>query len=1561
MPSRTKNSTKKPSAAAPASKTVQDQDTNTQETSSSSCTQHKASKSRTRSKSSSPDTSVECPYCDKELSSGYLREHLDSIHRRDFLHNAHEVLKKLKISQCQACKKHFKCRTNIVVRKHPCEPTDQEHPAQKALEQGTAVSDSDNGSSSVDTPAADASEPAAEAEPHVQQVNAANGSAEEKLAIEGDQPESNHQDELATPEAFVRWACQVNSLKELPKACKSVFIQHNRLLWANELAPTQDATPSQVGKCVRAMLRICKTALLRPKRGGGRGARFRNRVRRHIKKSSQLNLADLSDDRDGSQPVRARLAAKLSSRNKSSSKTNSSSAYTLDKRSQLKKSIARAKAILRAGNSQFGNNTKRISRAVTALSRVGSLVMNAAAFEKLDELHPEPPANGPKIPDLPNEAECGPKDLGDERLVHKTLQGLASGAAAGASGWTAELLLVLWEDPKCRGALTNVIAHLANGNIDKRSGDLLRASLLLPFKKPDNKDGVRPIAMGEVLYKCVGKYLMTKHKDAVRDALPSIQLGVGADGGPEVAVHTILNALHKKYPGLDNILISDDLPNAYNERSRARMLKILFSKKKLSPLFRFAHWAYGTPSALFTVSRGKILWKRDSLEGVKQGDPIATFLFALSVQATFEEAHKIDNVTAVAVCDDLEIVGPIEDAFKAYEAVAEAQRKEGMNRVTKKRFVLWIHNREPPDRLKDLCELHDLKLIGGSYLEADDSDGDDAEPQWEGGAAKVLGCLFSANWKVTEKWVCEKVQKHLPFFRAVAHEDMPAQHAVTLLRSAGLPRMNYLTRTVPPEVVAKGATLFDELVLATLVKTCEISLQEEDDGKLTSESKRVVDQIARPTKLAGLGFRRTADAAPAAFLAAAMQARHAVRQTESAAEEENKYLIERKSAHHAVVDRLMAAIVAGMIPADKMATLSDANRGKLTEAALKQLGKSLDGLGFGLTGDAKEFCKDVDQLWTAKKMQKKILLKCELLEYRALSQHVDKDTRARLLSLSAQGSSAWTLTPAFEPSHLMTTAEYRRAIHYALNLHQLDSNTVLCPLCKKANTPQHPLNCHKSRSIARTAMHDNIEVAVTRDFRDELMWHTLRQPKATKTGNFTDLRVYMPLAAGQKNSVFEIDFVTVDPTCATHIKSAQNEGGAAAEAEQRKTRKHAPRLADTHIGFTPFGIETYGATGEGANAIMKAIARNLSEMRPDLYDLDRLQQHIRTKISVARARGLAMGLTAHLSLCRNVLDKDLHGFELREAKTEHVPSMLFNAYCLEQDNADDQDDHDYNDNELQEQDNANDSQDLLDSILMPPPQATPPSGAVAPKPPGEHMSPVDDTARTPAGNSSSSPLSSSQLTEAESDKRLSQPVQTSVSIAQLPLNLGDVTVGTSIAKEFLNEHLNLDLQNTLGDGNCGPLACLHAAHHHHLWGKSSSKNPRSAKAIRSAVAEFVEDSANDGQLALILGESQKKTRSQKSLRARASDWVKNFGDEHQDVRHAKLHVGATFMKAFTLMMGVGCRLTEVYRDPSSERTMILARDGITFYDYDVDMYEPDVILEFVHCQGKGSGHWTWAK
>jgi hypothetical protein len=1471
-----------------------------------------------------------------------------------------------------------------------------------------------NSSSSSSTPAAEAQGPAPMDSPTAEMPDHAANPAGDKTDGEAKGQEPDQKDQPPTPEEFVEWACKVDTLKDIPKACKSVFIQHCRTMWANELAPTQDASPTQVGTCVLAMLQVCKTALVKPKRGGRRGAKFRARVRRRIAKTTTLRQQRqqrLSQQGDSDESSSDYLPAHLQSKASKTSKTTKAykhrhGAAITSRRSQLKKSIARAKSILRAGNSQFGNNTKRISRAVAALNRAGTLVLDDATFEKLEKLHPKPSADGEKIPDLPSEAECGPRDLGDERLIHKTLQGLASGAASGASGWTAELMLVLWEDQKCREAITNVIAHLANGNIDKESGDILRASLVLPFQKPEDPEGVRPIAMGEVIYKCVGAYMMTKHKDLVKEALPGIQLGVGADGGPEVAVHVILNALRKKHPGLYNILISDDLPNAYNERSRARILQILFSNKKLKPFFRFAHWAYGTPSALFTVSRGKIVWKGFSMEGVKQGDPIATFLFALSVQATFEEAHKFENVTAVAICDDLEIVGPIESAFQAYEAVAEAQLKEGMNRITNKRFVLWIHNREPPERLRELCDQHGLKLVAG----AEEDDDAIMEPQWVGGSAKVLGCMISANEKTTEEWVCEKVLKHLPFFRAVAHEDMPAQHAVTLLRAAGLPRMNYLTRTTPHEVVKKGAQMFDELVLATLVKTCEIRLEEEENGELTPESKEAIDQIARPTRHAGLGFRRTADTASAAFLAAAMQARLANPQDET--DKDSQYLIDREAAHHAIVKRMFDAIVEGMAPAYKRDTFSEAEKGKLTEAAIKQLNISLDGLGLSMSGKAAQFCKDVDEMWTAKKMQKKLVQKCELLEYRAKHQYADKTTRARLLSLSAQGSSAWTLTPAFEASHLMSTPEYRRAIHYALNLHQLDSNTILCPMCGKDNTPQHPLNCHKTRSMARTAMHDNLEIAVTRDFHDELMWHTLRQPKATRTGNFTDLRVYRPLARGQKNSVYEIDFVTVDPTCDTHVKSAQKEGGAALDAEQRKISKHAPRLAASGIGFTPFGIETYGAVGKGANAIMKTLARNLSEMWPELYDLDRLQQHIRTKISVARARGLAMGLTAHLSQCLNVLEKDLHGHKLRDAKHEHFPSSLFIGYCQEQDNADDKDQENdnqeynkqkqqtgisnqdtcnlitplleaaLNSNELAQMQNPtdfedvdltsqqhfveqqqNNTQDSIDTqtLFMTSPPATPPMDAVAHKTPVEHMNGTDNT-QAPATtndsvNADTSLLTSSPLnlgaSGSSTDLNKSQPAQNRVSITNMPQCLGEIAMGKSVAKQFLSQHTGLELQHTLGDGNCGPLACLHSATAMNLWDKTS-KNPTSAKGIRNAVVDFVEEDANEEQLAKIFGVHKKRTRSQMCLKARAADWAKSFG---RDLRHDKVHVAGCFMRAFTIMMGVGCRFTETLRDPADKGKMIATRDGATICEDE----EPEVILEFVLCQGKKTSHWTWAK
>ena len=51
------------------------------------------------------------------------------------------------------------------------------------------------------------------------------------------------------------------------------------------------------------------------------------------------------------------------------------------------------------------------------------------------------------------------------------------------------------------------------------------------------------------------------------------------------------------------------------------------------------------------------------------------------------------------------------------------------------------------------------------------------------------------------------------FFNALTNEQLPAQHALILLRASGIPRLNYLLRTTPPSVHGDAAEEFDGLVL----------------------------------------------------------------------------------------------------------------------------------------------------------------------------------------------------------------------------------------------------------------------------------------------------------------------------------------------------------------------------------------------------------------------------------------------------------------------------------------------------------------------------------------------------------------------------------------------------------------------------------------------------------------------------------------------------------------------------------------------------------------------------
>ena len=83
-------------------------------------------------------------------------------------------------------------------------------------------------------------------------------------------------------------------------------------------------------------------------------------------------------------------------------------------------------------------------------------------------------------------------------------------------------------------------------------------------KKTDG--GVRPIAVGEVLRRLVGKCWMKSElvKDACKDLLEPRQLGVGSQGGAEAIVRAVNALLKEKGHDQDMALLKVDFRNAFN-------------------------------------------------------------------------------------------------------------------------------------------------------------------------------------------------------------------------------------------------------------------------------------------------------------------------------------------------------------------------------------------------------------------------------------------------------------------------------------------------------------------------------------------------------------------------------------------------------------------------------------------------------------------------------------------------------------------------------------------------------------------------------------------------------------------------------------------------------------------------------------------------------------------------------------------------------------------------------------------------------------------------------------
>jgi len=447
------------------------------------------------------------------------------------------------------------------------------------------------------------------------------------------------------------------------------------------------------------------------------------------------------------------------------------------------------------------------------LSRAARLLSGASSVLDLtDDVVTELKAKHPVGEASPFATAAGPSPgmVPEEDIIPAVFATFKSDTAPGISGWTQPLLAVALR----RGPVLKMV-HMLVGQVAQGTApgqQLLCASRLTPLAKSGG--GVRPIAVGELLYRLIGKVLLKQYFKA--DMLLPCQFGVGSKGGVEPIARLVQRALDKDLPQVFSHLTSLDFSNAFNTINRRDLAQGL---KEFAPsLYRAGRWIYGSASKLVvTGGDGKVEWLESS-QGVRQGDPLGPLFFCLSIRRTLTDLiqHLGPDHLVVAYLDDTYALS----------------KGEG----TLVNIRDWWEERGSS-----------VRLNAGKSVEV----GLDAVRD---GGMKVLGTAVGSS-AFRSDFLERKVDQQLALLDKLP--DLPSQHALLLVRMCLQQDLRHLQRSLKTDDLAGCWDRLDErLVRAVLL--LRSSPRQLDTDK---------DLITLPTRLGGMGVLSHSECAPLAYAA----------------------------------------------------------------------------------------------------------------------------------------------------------------------------------------------------------------------------------------------------------------------------------------------------------------------------------------------------------------------------------------------------------------------------------------------------------------------------------------------------------------------------------------------------------------------------------------------------------------------------------------------------------------------------------------------------------------------
>ena len=245
--------------------------------------------------------------------------------------------------------------------------------------------------------------------------------------------------------------------------------------------------------------------------------------------------------------------------------------------------------------------------------------------------------------------------------------GKANKASSGGLSGTDYLTLGSWfhEDDELSQLILKWLNRMAANNVPAAIVDLLTSGRGVVLPK-DEKGGLRPIVVGNILLRLLGSMALAKESENIQDFFLKprpLQFGVGVQGGCEVVAAAITAKLALEPGSVD---LSSDLKNAFNSYCRSKMWDVL--RENFPSLYSLVLLMYGDEaSVLFSEVGVPGATDVPNSVGSRQGCSFGSFLFCLTIHKYLARlADAFPDLLILAYCDDVHFVGDPEMAVQAY-------------------------------------------------------------------------------------------------------------------------------------------------------------------------------------------------------------------------------------------------------------------------------------------------------------------------------------------------------------------------------------------------------------------------------------------------------------------------------------------------------------------------------------------------------------------------------------------------------------------------------------------------------------------------------------------------------------------------------------------------------------------------------------------------------------------------------------------------------------------------------------------------------------------------------